>query len=341
MKKANTQTFISTDGNALTTGTDGKVYASEYDKYIVAFSGGKDSTACFLRLLDIGIPKEKIELWHHLVDGRESDAAFMDWSVTEDYCRKFAEAFDVPIYFSWREGGFRREMMRLNQSTGKVLFETPDGEVRSTGGSGPKGTRQKFPQVSPDLSIRWCSAYLKIDVCRIAIRNQSRFEGIKTVLISGERGEESPARAEYADLEIDRCDARNGKKQRYVDRWRPIKNWTEEQVWKIIEDHGVVVHPCYYMGWSRCSCKFCIFGNADQFASAYMLSPDQGLELISMEHRYGVTMKREENLTNLIARGSVYQSAYGKKDASTYTGSIFTTQWKLPAGAYGEGCGPT
>lgn len=42
-----------------------------YDKYIVAFSGGKDCTACFLHLLDIGIPKERIELWHHEVDGRE------------------------------------------------------------------------------------------------------------------------------------------------------------------------------------------------------------------------------------------------------------------------------
>jgi hypothetical protein len=26
------------------------------------------------------------------------------------------------------------------------------------------GTRLKFPQVSADLNVRWCSAYLKIDV---------------------------------------------------------------------------------------------------------------------------------------------------------------------------------
>lgn len=34
-----------------------------YDKYIVSFSGGKDSTACFLYLLDHGIPLDCIELW--------------------------------------------------------------------------------------------------------------------------------------------------------------------------------------------------------------------------------------------------------------------------------------
>ena len=78
-----------------------------YDKYIIAFSGGKDSTACFLHLLESGVPVEKIELWHHLIDGRSG--SFMDWNVTEDYCRKFAAAFGVTIYFSWKEGGFKKE----------------------------------------------------------------------------------------------------------------------------------------------------------------------------------------------------------------------------------------
>lgn len=43
----------------------------DYDRYIVSFSGGKDSTATFLYLLDHGIPREKIELWHQDIDGRE------------------------------------------------------------------------------------------------------------------------------------------------------------------------------------------------------------------------------------------------------------------------------
>ena len=57
----------------------------DYDRYIVSFSGGKDSTATFLYLLDHGIPREKIELWHQDIDGRERN--FFDWEVTPDYCR--------------------------------------------------------------------------------------------------------------------------------------------------------------------------------------------------------------------------------------------------------------
>ena len=43
----------------------------DYDKYVVTFSGGKDSTALVLYLLSIGVPPHKIELWHHEIDGRE------------------------------------------------------------------------------------------------------------------------------------------------------------------------------------------------------------------------------------------------------------------------------
>jgi hypothetical protein len=37
----------------------------DYDHVVVAFSGGKDSTAAFLHLLECNIPKSRIELWHH------------------------------------------------------------------------------------------------------------------------------------------------------------------------------------------------------------------------------------------------------------------------------------
>ena len=40
----------------------------EYDLIIVLFSGGKDSTACYYKLLELGVPKEKIELWHHDIE---------------------------------------------------------------------------------------------------------------------------------------------------------------------------------------------------------------------------------------------------------------------------------
>lgn len=41
----------------------------EYDLIVVLISGGKDSVACYLKLLELGVPKERIEFWHHDIDG--------------------------------------------------------------------------------------------------------------------------------------------------------------------------------------------------------------------------------------------------------------------------------
>lgn len=110
-------------------------------------------------LLENGIPKDRIELWHQDIDGR--DKTFFDWEITPDYCRRFAEAFGVKIYFQWKEGGFKREMLRDNTKTAPTYFETQDGIIGKIGGTKESlGTRLRFPQVSADLTVRWCSSYL-------------------------------------------------------------------------------------------------------------------------------------------------------------------------------------
>jgi len=317
-----------------------------YDKYIVSFSGGKDSVSLLLYLLDNGIPKSKIELWHQCID--QEGETFFDWEITPDYCRKFAEAFGVKIYFQWKGGGFKRELLRENTFTAPNYFEQEDGTIRKVGGTtGKKSTRRKFPQQSPDLSVRWCSSYLKIDVCSAAIRNQERFRGIRTLVLSGERGEESPQRAKYPIFEPDRADLRNGKVfQRHVDRLRPLRDKTESEVWALIEKYRVRVHPCYYMGWGRCSCKLCIFGNKNQFASAARISPKQVSEVIKLESEFGYTINRKCGLQTLIDSGEVY-SAITEELAALATSynydlPIFIPEdepWILPAGAFGESCG--
>lgn len=316
----------------------------------MAFSGGKDSIACFLHLLDIGIPKEKIELWHHLVDGAEG-STLMDWPVTEDYCRQFAEAFGVPIYFSWKQGGFEREMLRENALTAPVSFEIPSQDDNviecgiSGGQRGTRSTRMKFPQVSPDLRVRWCSAYLKIDVCTAGINNQSRFHHSKTLVISGERAEESPARAKYSTFEPDRSDNRNGRNRRLVDRWRPVHKWTTKQVWDIIEKYRVNPHPAYQLGFGRLSCMFCIFGNSNQFASANFIAAQRFNKLVRYERYFGLSIKRNIYLPDLIKSGKPYKTITRELAiqavSKIYDQPIFVTIWKTPAGAFADSTGPT
>lgn len=309
----------------------------EYDHYLIMFSGGKDSTASFLHLLDLGIPISKIELWHHLIDGKEHQ--FMDWECTEDYCQKFADAFHVPIYFSWKQGGFEGEMLRNNTPTKETYFETPDGLFYS-GGKGKPNTRLQFPQLSADLSQRWCSPYLKIDVAASSIVNQPRFIDKKILVISGERAEESPARKHYRFFEPDRTDNRNGKKKRHVDRCRIIHHWNENQVWDIIANYKIIVHPCYYLGYSRCSCKWCIFASPSQVATSFSLSPKQGAKLVAYEKQFGKTIHPGIDLGAYSSNGFVYEGIFklpfiaAQAISRKYQLPIFCDNWILPAGAY-------
>lgn len=320
----------------------------DYDYVVLAFSGGKDSMACLLHLLDSGCPKEKIELWHHLIDGKEG-SKMMDWPITEDYCRKVAKAFGLPIYFSWRVGGFEREMNRNNQATAPVKFERPTGdnliECGLAGGKGPKNTRRMFPQVSADLRVRWCSAYLKIEVCVSAINNQDRFRGKRILVVSGERAEESTARANYKTIQVHKTTT----KTRTTIQWRPVHKWTEAQVWEIMKKYNVKPHPAYLLGWGRLSCMKCIFGSASQWASAAAIDGSGVTMIEQYEMEFGKTIHRTKTVSQLVSEGTIYepvldpahQGDVDQSQSETYTDKIFTDNWTLPAGAFGDSQGPS
>lgn len=316
----------------------------QYEKIIIAFSGGKDSLACLLYLLRLGVEKEQLELWHHKIDG-DTDQHFMDWPVTESYCRAVAETFDIPIYFSWKKGGFRGEMWRENERTKPIVFETPDGVKEVGGNSGSKNTRLKFPQTSADLSVRWCSAYLKIDVCASAIRNQDRFRDSKTLVITGERGEESKARSKYKQFEPHKSDLRDGVRyQRHVDHWRPVLHWYEAEVWNIIEEEKVRVHPAYYLGTGRVSCAFCIFESDPQLATAAKVLPKQFNMVAGDEEQFKFTIKQGYTLRERESHANPYDS-YSEEIAEVarsteYNLPIIMDNWILPDGAFGDSSGP-
>jgi 3'-phosphoadenosine 5'-phosphosulfate sulfotransferase (PAPS reductase)/FAD synthetase len=319
-----------------------------YDTIIVAFSGGKDATACLLTLIEAGVPPDRIELHHHDVDGQAEP--FMDWPCTTAYCRAVARHFGVPLYLSWKEGGFHREMLRDNQPTAPIRFEMPDGTVGTAGGSGPSGTRLRFPQVTANLSQRYCSAYLKIDVMAAEIRAQARFLNRRTLVVTGERAQESRARAGYAAFEPDRTDTRHGsRRRRHIDHWRPVHHLEEREVWDLIRRHGIVPAPAYQIGWPGLSCLACIFGGPDQWASLRAIAPVWFDRIAQYEDRFGCTIQRLCGIRQLADRGRPYEAALTQPDlvrralshdwaAPVHVGS---KAWQLPAGAFGAGGGPT
>jgi 3'-phosphoadenosine 5'-phosphosulfate sulfotransferase (PAPS reductase)/FAD synthetase len=316
------------------------------DRIVVAFSGGKDSLACLLHLLEHGVPPERIELHHHDVDG--GGPTFMDWPCTPAYCAAIARYFGVTLYRSWRAGGFLGEFNRQAAPTAEVLFELAGGGVGRAGGRGPAGTRGRFPQVTADLKLRWCSSALKIEVLAAAIHGQARFLEGRTLVITGERAEESPARAQYASFEPHRTATRGGRQApRRVDHWRPIHAWSEAQVWALIGRFRILPHPAYRLGWGRLSCRTCIFGSADQWATIRAVFPGVFEQIAQREALSGFTIQRQLSVRELAARGRPYPAALSQPalvaqaGGATWGGPVRQDPWELPAEAFGEAAGPT
>lgn len=166
----------------------------EYDLVVVLLSGGKDSIACYLKLLELGVPKEKIELWHHDIDGGHPSRR-MDWRCTANYVKAFAEAEGVRLRVSYRVNGFFGELYRIGASEPIEWMDPDTGEIKQCRLSNnymkckelkeqaademeellkKYGYRMKFPAKTADLSKRWCSAYLKIAVMDGVVSNLDR-----------------------------------------------------------------------------------------------------------------------------------------------------------------------
>ena len=312
---------------------------SAYRRIVVAFSGGKDSLAALLRLLSLGVPAHAIELHHHDVDGQ--GPTFMDWPCTAGYVRAIAGHLSIPVYFSWREGGFARELDRTDAPTAPIRFETPEG-IGQAGGTGPAGTRGLFPQTTADLRVRWCSPSLKIDVLAAAIRNQARFLDGRTLVVTGERAEESPARVHYATLERHRT----ATAVRAVDHWRPVHDWTERQVWDAIAASGIRPHPAYFLGWGRLSCRSCIFASPAQWATLRLVFPTAFRRIRAREAASGKTIHRTLDVAQLADRGTPFPAStrhpddLAQAEDAQWRLPILMRPWTLPAGAFGDGAGP-
>ena len=346
-----------------------------YDLVIVLISGGKDSIACYYKLLELGVPKSKIEFWHHDVDGGHP-LRTMDWRCTANYIRSFAEAEQIPLRVSWRKNGFFGELYRIGASELIEWVDPETGEIYQCPPSkkymecqklkvaaisemenklAEFGYRMKFPMKSGDLSRRWCSAYLKIMVADTVLRNMNSVaanltktrKNIKLLIVSGERRGESVGRSKYNEIEIHRTNAVS-KHHRTVHQWRPVIDYSERDIWEVRKRHKVNPHPCYRAGWNRCSCAMCIFSTPRLFAGIRELYPKEYALLCQDEKVLGFTLDNHCDLETYI--GSADSCVYhGDKEAiqSLLTGefpveSVYVNgKWKYPAGAFhGAAGGP-
>jgi len=254
-------------------------------KVIIAFSGGKDSVAMVLKALFIDkIPREQIELHHHEVDGE--GPTIWDWPCTNSYCKAFAKHFGLKLLFSYAGGGITRAIFRQNElRQGTYYQEVPDGDflfIPPVDRKDYYNTQLKFPAVENDLKKRWCSSVAKIEVLsKIITNSKSTIKDANILVMTGERRSESPNRSKYHEIEPGRNNAPGKNRNQIV--WRSVIDYSEQEVWDLYEKHKIQPHPCYELGWNRCSCMLCIFNSPNTWSSANEIAPKQVAKIAEIE----------------------------------------------------------
>jgi len=159
--------------------------------------------------------------------------------------------------------------------------------------------------------------------------------------VSGERAEESPARAKYKTIQVHKTTT----KTRTTIQWRPVHDWEEHQVWTVIRKHKINPHPAYRLGWGRLSCMKCIFGSIHQWASIKKIDRAGFDKIADYEQDFGKTIHRQNTVNQQAALGMPYdncsnQDLVEKAKAMVFDEPMIQDTWEVPAGAFGESNGP-
>lgn len=138
----------------------------------------------------------------------------------------------------------------------------------------------------PSRVRKWCTDELKIQPFRVELDLIRAETGDDVQVLVGVRAEESAVRATYKEREhSDEYDC---------DVWRPILDWTLEQV--AAEHHlaAIPFHPLYHLGAERVGCFPCVNAGKAELALVASIQPSRIDEIREVERRIGQTMFTED-----------------------------------------------
>jgi 3'-phosphoadenosine 5'-phosphosulfate sulfotransferase (PAPS reductase)/FAD synthetase len=130
----------------------------------------------------------------------------------------------------------------------------------------------------PGRMQRWCTQELKVQPLRTYHNIVEAETGRETVCVVGVRAEESAARAKLAELEDEQ-----GPKTWGGWVWRPLLDWTIEDVLMTHHRHDIPVNPLYQRGHGRVGCFPCIMSTKEDIRLFAEHAPERVEEIAALE----------------------------------------------------------
>lgn len=236
--------------------------------FVINHSGGKDSQAMMIRLLQL-VPVQQLLVVH-------ASLGKYEWHGALEHAQLQADTAGVPF-----------TVARAVKTFGEMV------EHRYKVRPGPNSS------CWPSSANRQCTSDLKRGPIEREVRRYVKERGFSSVVsCMGMRAQESPARAKRQTFTRN---VRGSIAGRNWFEWLPIHDMHRGQVFETILSAGQKPHWAYAEGNDRFSCVFCIFGSARDIANGRRHRPELFAELREIEQRTGYTMHQSRRSLEEIA----------------------------------------
>lgn len=248
--------------------------------FVANHSGGKDSQAMLIRLLE-RVPAEQIVVIH-------ASLGEVEWEGALELAQQQAERAGLPFIVA---------------TAIKTFFEMVEHRFKVR--PGPNSP------CWPSAKSRQCTSDLKRGPVEREVRRYAKEHGFKMIVSClGIRAKESPGRAKRPVMSRN---VRGSVAGRDWFEWLPIHELTTDQVFGVIGTAGQQPHWAYAAGNDRLSCVFCIMGSAKDLANGARHRPELYAKYREIEQRTGYSMHQTQRTLDLmVEKGELVLSNSGR-----------------------------
>lgn len=259
---------------------------------IVSVSGGKDSLADWLLAIESGV-----EHMPTLADTGHEHPQTMEY--LEYLESKLGKITRVKADFSRQIQGKREFIAKqwpisLVEKCGMSHEEAAERIAQALEILHPTGNpfldlcmwKGRFPSTK----ARFCTFDLKHEPIRTQVVLPALEEYDEVISWQGVRAQESPARAALPMWEED-ADNTPG-----LHIYRPILNWTHDDVFAMAKRHGIKPNPLYQQGCSRVGCMPCIHARKSELAEIFQRWPEE-IQRVAKWEEFVAACSRRGNST--------------------------------------------